>query len=90
MCCNNAAHAIRLLVPQLTSVQIAALAGSDLVLQLALQLPTDIEIQTLAEDGNKTRVTLGEITKGKKVGATICKILSSYSLTLVWCSSSKS
>ncbi|KAL0045153.1 hypothetical protein WJX82_010227 [Trebouxia sp. C0006] len=31
------------------------------------KLPTDVEVQTLAEDGNKVRVTLGEITKGKKV-----------------------
>ena len=37
---------------------------------LLLQLPTDIEVQTLGDDGNKVRVTFGDIIKGKKVSAT--------------------
>ena len=34
---------------------------------LLLQLPTDIEVQTLGDDGNKVRVTFGDLIKGKKV-----------------------
>lgn len=34
-----------------------------------LQLPTDIEVQTLADDGSKVRVTFGDIIKGKKASA---------------------
>lgn len=30
------------------------------------KVPTDIEVQTLAEDGNKTRLTFGELINGKK------------------------
>lgn len=34
---------------------------------LLLQLPMDIEVQTLGDGGDKVRVTFGDIIKGKKV-----------------------
>ena len=36
-------------------------------IESAVQLPTDIEVQILAEDGNKERVKLSQIIDGKKV-----------------------
>ena len=36
-------------------------------IESAMQLPTDIEVQILAEDGNKERVKLSQIIDGKKV-----------------------
>lgn len=40
-----------------------------LELGLLLQLPMDIEVQTLGDGGDKVRVTFGDIIKGKKVSA---------------------
>lgn len=31
------------------------------------QLPAQIELNTLAEDGNKIKTTVGDVVKGKKV-----------------------
>ena len=32
-----------------------------------VQLPAQIELNTLAEDGNKIKTTVGDVVKGKKV-----------------------
>lgn len=59
--CNIASFANTFLGASVNIVRLSLEIG------LLLQLPTDIEVQTLGDDGNKVRVTFGDIIKGKKV-----------------------
>ena len=48
-------------------LQAAAAHGPCVTYYVWAQLPAQIELNTLAEDGNKMKTTVGDVVKGKKV-----------------------
>ena len=63
--------ASRLCVPPLVTLERPDALSLESRGRLAVQLPTDIEVQTIGDDGNKVRVPLGDLINGKKVTAVV-------------------